>query len=693
MITVSRSIKLSNVALPVDYSFTLPDSCVNIVSTSITDNIIDVVFTFSDSTCITYNSVIKLNLTDANGCKKTFNLTVPNPCADFSTTGVESGSQFSFRVPISGGDGPFVYEWLFDTELFELDREIGNFIFLTPIGDFIAGQTTNISVTVTDSNGCVLESDLDYSICGPEFDLDPFSTSCITGDIRSTGRIYLDITSCGAAIDWSTLIITVPNGVTVINQGGGYFIINFREEFPDGVYTFPITVETIDGVLGSGEITIDVVDCLRSPDVVTYEFNFECDACDNIETEEYQGIEVPNRQLEDNPQCFGPILVHIPDLIVDGNINWDSFTFIQGPGQILVDPFEIFTQFGHAIFTANQDVIYEPNVDLTLDVITYSVEDTNGEVLQGTLIFTKDFCGDAPVAIDDDLCVACGETLGPINLLANDLGDIDPSSFEFLGPFPLPSQGVLTIFPNGVIQFVPNVGFDGEITFQYTVDNLDGVTSNVATVTIEVNCVEQTEFEESYCVGDALVDLWQLIGIADTGSSWEFVGFSATQGGTLTGQTFAVNQQAPQFYLPGASITTSYEALVDLTNSPEGFYYFTYTGGECMPDVTVTIETVDQENLEDVQLEFCITDVAINLDTLFPNLPDGTWNFDGDGFVDPVFTFPGTGIYEFYFVADNEGEFGEICSNSFNLTVVVEAIGFNPGVKEITVCTNGTPPS
>lgn len=686
MITVTKNIVLNNVALPlIEYFFTPSDPCVSITDVSITDNIISVTITFSDAECIQFNPVVQLFLQDANGCKKTFNITIPNPCINFTTTGIVAGPQFSFRIPFTGGTGPFTYEWLFDTNLFELDREVQNNLFLNPIGDFIAGQTTNVQVTVTDANGCEITGSIDYEICGPVFDLEIFETIC-KGQERFTTRIFLNITSCGSPIDWTTLFVDVPESVTFESLGDGSVAFIFPENFPTGTVVFPATVETFDGVLGAGEIIINVINCDRSPDIVPFSFNFECEAC-----------EVPpigfNRDEEENPFCFGPIAVHIPDLMVDADIDWTTFTFVQGPGQILVSPTEIYTQYGHAEFNSNQDVVYEPDVDLVFEVIVYRVTTFDGITLQGNLTFSKDFCAIAPIAINDDLCVACGETLGPINLLANDLGDIDPSSFTFLGPFPTPSQGVLTISPNGIISFTPSTDFNGQVVFQYTVDNFDGVTSNVATVTIDVNCIEETNFEVSYCINDANVNLWTLIGASNMDSSWFFVGYSVEQGGTPVGQTFSVNGLAPQFYLPNQQITLSNLATVDLTNSPAGFYVFQYMGGECVPDVLVTIETIDLPQLEDVQFTVCFTDGSVNLDLLVPDLPEGVWNFNGEGFVDPVYTFTETGTFEFHYVVDGEGEFGEVCDSTFTLTLIVENLGFNPGFKQITVCTEGPAPS
>lgn len=692
MITVTKTITLNNVALPVDYFFTFSDSCVNLEDTNITDNVITSTFTFLDDECIQFNSVVNLHLQDANGCKRIFQITINNPCVNFTSAGIVSGPQFSFRIPFTGGRGPFTYEWSYDTSLFELDHQVQNVIFLNPIGEFIDGQTTLIEVLVTDANGCEINSSIDYEVCGPVFDLETFQTTCRSNGERSTGLISLNITACnGAQIDWSTLDVEIPDDVQFINEGSGNVGFIFPDDFPSGTVTFPATVQTFDGVTGYGEIVINVVNCSHAPDIIQFEFNFECEACENVETREIQGIVIPDRDEEDNPNCFGPVAIYMPDLIVDGDINWNSFTFIQGAGQVLVSPFEIYTQFGHAIFVPSQEVIYEPNIGLVFDVIVYQVETNDGETLQGSLIFRSDVCAEAPIAVNDNFCVACGEVLGPINLLANDLGEIDPASFEFLGPYPSPDQGVLTIFPNGIIQFNPNVDFNGQITFNYRVYNFDGVASNVATVTIDVNCIDDTLFNFSYCLSDSPINLWDLIGSGNTSSTWTFVGYTPEQTGTYVGQFFAVNGMPIQFYLPDQQITNSYVASVDLTIA--GFYTFVYSGGQCVPDVTVIIEMVDVPELEDQQFTVCTLDGAVNLDELVPGLPEGTWNFNGDGFEDPIFQLTETGVFEFHYVVDGEGTFGDICDSTFTLTLIVEAPGFNPGYKEITVCTGGIPPS
>jgi Ca2+-binding RTX toxin-like protein len=91
-----------------------------------------------------------------------------------------------------------------------------------------------------------------------------------------------------------------------------------------------------------------------------------------------------------------------------------------------------------------------------------------------------------PVAADDSATTTDSQPV-TISVLANDSdadGTLVPSSVAIATA---PSQGTVTVNPDGTIQYTPNLGFSGTDSFTYTVaDNAGGI-SNPATVNLTVS--------------------------------------------------------------------------------------------------------------------------------------------------------------------------------------------------------------
>src|SRR5262249_8743547 len=91
-----------------------------------------------------------------------------------------------------------------------------------------------------------------------------------------------------------------------------------------------------------------------------------------------------------------------------------------------------------------------------------------------------------PVAADD-FAQVLGSTTTPINVLAN---DTDPDGNEHLVPSSVtvtkpPLHGRASVDPStGLIAYTANPGWFGTDTFQYTVSDDNGATSNAASVTV-----------------------------------------------------------------------------------------------------------------------------------------------------------------------------------------------------------------
>ncbi len=92
----------------------------------------------------------------------------------------------------------------------------------------------------------------------------------------------------------------------------------------------------------------------------------------------------------------------------------------------------------------------------------------------------------APLALNDLISINQGENIA-IDVLANDSdrdGTLIPNSLQITSQ---PSNGVITVNSQGIVDYQPNSEFVGLDRFTYTVEDNDGNLSNQATVTVLVN--------------------------------------------------------------------------------------------------------------------------------------------------------------------------------------------------------------
>ena len=146
---------------------------------------------------------------------------------------------------------------------------------------------------------------------------------------------------------------------------------------------------------------------------------------------------------------------------------------------------------GTLVNNGNGTFGYTPNPAYTgPDTFVYEVCDTGDDgaglnALCDTATVTITVSNTAPVA-NDDVATTPGNTPKVIDVVVNDTdvdGNLDPTSvIVTVGP----GNGTVTNLLDGTILYTSTTGFIGTDTFQYTVDDDLGATSNVATVTIEV---------------------------------------------------------------------------------------------------------------------------------------------------------------------------------------------------------------
>ena len=140
-------------------------------------------------------------------------------------------------------------------------------------------------------------------------------------------------------------------------------------------------------------------------------------------------------------------------------------------------------------FDSNGSFVYVPDADFCgVDSFTYKVCD--GELYSNVanVFITVDCVNDPPVAVNDT--ATTNENMPvEINVTANDYdvdGTIDPTTVTIVDN---PSNGAIEVNSFTGVVYTPNPGYYGFDNFTYTVNDNEGLTSNVATVTIQINFV------------------------------------------------------------------------------------------------------------------------------------------------------------------------------------------------------------
>lgn len=170
----------------------------------------------------------------------------------------------------------------------------------------------------------------------------------------------------------------------------------------------------------------------------------------------------------------------------------------DGTYSIPQNALNIISQPAHGTLSINPQtgqVVYTPNPGFSgVDTFTYTVHDNNVSVTNpngvssrvATVTINTAHVNLAPVANNDVTSTTYGSPVS-INVLANDTdstGTIVPSSVTIVSQ---PSFGTATVnHTTGAILYTPGPNFSSGDSFTYDVTDSNGLTSNVATVTINL---------------------------------------------------------------------------------------------------------------------------------------------------------------------------------------------------------------
>ena len=186
-------------------------------------------------------------------------------------------------------------------------------------------------------------------------------------------------------------------------------------------------------------------------------------------------------------------------------------------GNLLTAALSVDVTNGVLVFNSDGSFDYTPNADFNgEDSFTYFANDGALDSGETTVLITVDPTNDSPVSADDGYQTSEDETLyvdAGTGLLANDtdidIGDVLTATLVAGGE---PSNGSLTLNPDGSFEYTPDADFNGPDSFTYRAE--DGVGQSAITVVlINVTAVNdaplaadesfETSFETDLTVGAA----------------------------------------------------------------------------------------------------------------------------------------------------------------------------------------------
>lgn len=146
---------------------------------------------------------------------------------------------------------------------------------------------------------------------------------------------------------------------------------------------------------------------------------------------------------------------------------------------------------GSVIVNADGSLTYEPDENFCgTDTFEYTISD-GIDSDTATVTIEVNCVNDVPVAEDDDYTTDEDTTLtvSAPGVLEND-ADIEGDPLCVLNPESItidPAYGIVEVNEDGSLTYEPSPNYCGSVTFEYTTS--DGIDYDTATVTIEVNCV------------------------------------------------------------------------------------------------------------------------------------------------------------------------------------------------------------
>lgn len=328
-------------------------------------------------------------------------------------------------------------------------------ITYTPAPDFNGDDSFTYRVR---DNGGALSNTATVSVSVAAVNDPPLAVADSAALNEDSGSVVInlvgnDLDPDGTVVASSVVITGQPSNGAVVNTGNGNVTYTPANQF-NGTDSFTYTVQDNNGQVSNGAtVTVTVNDINDLPVAVG----------DSATTNENQ------------PRTINVIA---NDSDIDGFIDPASVTLVSTSDN------------GAVLVNGDGTVTYTPNPDYNgTDAFSYRVlDDDGGQSNTAAVTINVAVVDDPPVANADSVSLAEDGGGVTINLIGNDTDDdqVAEDSVEIVSS---PVSGSLVINPNGSVRYTPALNFAGNDSFTYTVRDISGQTSNVATVSITVTPV------------------------------------------------------------------------------------------------------------------------------------------------------------------------------------------------------------
>ncbi|WP_199528734.1 Ig-like domain-containing protein [Pseudoalteromonas sp. bablab_jr010] len=524
----------------------------------------------------------------------------------------------------------------------------------TPRNDDVGVHS--VTLTVTDSANATVEQTFTITVENVN------DVPDVQNDIASVDEdnsVAIDILANDSDVDSklnpaSVMIVTPPTqGQTSLNTANGVITYTPNENI-NGTDTFSYTVDDIEhGRSDVATVTITINPVNDAPLANS----------DSAMTEEDMAIEID-------------VAINDADIDEGDSLDLSSLVVVSAPenGQANVQ---------------NERIVYTPASNFNgSDTFTYRIADKAGAVSNiARVLVTIGEVNDAPVATND-LGVLDEDTSIELSILDNDI-DVDSELLtENVTITQAPKHGELTVNKElSTIRFTPHSDFFGTDSFEYSVKDEQSLMSNIATVTLTVNSVNDAPVAQN----DTAVLL------EDTSHNINVLGNDSDVDGTLDKTSLEVVTQPEHgnvqvnngvlSYTPDSNSygadTFTYRVKDDLglwSNHAEVFITVTAVNDAPLANNDV-IQTNEDESViidvtqNDSDIDGHLDEDSVNIVTN-PAFGHITNNVDGTVTYTPISNYVGFDSFT-YSVLDNEGA----QSNTASVTITVLAVNDAPVIE------------
>jgi large repetitive protein len=373
------------------------------------------------------------------------------------------------------------------------------------------------------------------------------------------------------------------------------------------------------------------------------------------------------------------------------------------------------------------DVTFTPALNFNgTATLSYTVKDNSGAVSNSAILSINVApINDAPVAINNAESTNEDTPVTITNIAANDTdvdGTVDPTTID-LDPA---TAGIQTTFTNasgawsvnatGDVTFTPALNFNGTASIPYTVNDNNGKVSNVGTISVNVNPVNDAPVAvndsgnttintaTTVVVTSNDTDADGTVGVASVDLDPATAGIQATF--TNTSGTWRVDNAGVVTFTPALNFTgaaTTTYTVNDNNGATSNIATITINVGGNIAPVAVNDTSTTNEDTpvtfsitsNDTDVDGTINVATVDLDPATAGIQttltnaQGTWKVDALGSVTftPALNFNGTASIP-YTVSDNSGT----VSNVGTITVNVNPVNDPPVLTDIalTMEENGT---